>query len=100
MEDLIIVVLPVCPVQAQSTLGFYGFTRGSTKIGFTGLTSGFSSPGHGSRCRRLRSAGTAARVSCVRKSSQAPFSAWCGGHPGTKKPGAGPGFFCCGLRAD
>ncbi|RLO20913.1 hypothetical protein EAG75_24985 [Pseudomonas protegens] len=100
MEDLIIVVLPVCPVQAQSTLGFYGFTRGRVQIGFTGLTSGFSSSGHCSRCRRLRSAGPAARASCVRKTSQAPFTACRRGPAGTKKPGTGPGFFCCGLRAD
>ncbi|MGR4043259.1 hypothetical protein FW796_28160 [Pseudomonas sp. 910_21] len=42
MEDLIIVVLPVCPVQAQSTLGFQRFTRGVAQIGMTGLTSGFA----------------------------------------------------------
>jgi hypothetical protein len=40
IQDLIIVVLPVCPVQAQSTPGFFAFTRGNRKIGMTGLTSG------------------------------------------------------------
>lgn len=40
IQDLIIVVLPVCPVQAQSTLGFFRITRGNRKIGMTGLTSG------------------------------------------------------------
>ncbi|PRB46767.1 hypothetical protein CQ009_19485 [Pseudomonas sp. MYb2] len=40
IQDLIIVVLPVCPVQAQSTLGFFSNTRGKHKIGMTGLTSG------------------------------------------------------------
>jgi hypothetical protein len=40
IQDLIIVVLPVCPVQAQSTLGFFWNTRGKHKIGMTGLTSG------------------------------------------------------------
>ncbi|CAI8941752.1 Hydrolase [Pseudomonas sp. IT-P253] len=39
IQDLIIVVLPVCPVQAQSTLRFFMFTRGKTKNGTTGLTS-------------------------------------------------------------
>lgn len=33
-------VLPVCPVQAQSTLGFFGMTSENRKIGMTGLTSG------------------------------------------------------------
>ncbi|WP_084319531.1 hypothetical protein [Pseudomonas migulae] len=41
IQDLIIVVLPVCPVQAQSTLGFFGNTRGNREIGMTGLTSGW-----------------------------------------------------------
>jgi hypothetical protein len=40
IQDLIIVVLPVCPVQAQSTLGFFRITRGNLKIGMTGLASG------------------------------------------------------------
>ncbi|KAB0511752.1 hypothetical protein F7R05_20155 [Pseudomonas koreensis] len=40
IQDLIIVVLPVCPVQAQSTSGFFWNTRGKHKIGMTGLTSG------------------------------------------------------------
>jgi len=40
IQDLIIVVLPVCPVQAQSTLDFFRITRGRSKIGMTGLTSG------------------------------------------------------------
>jgi hypothetical protein len=40
IQDLIIVVLPVCPVQAQSTLGFFGITSENIKIGMTGLTSG------------------------------------------------------------
>ncbi|NWL22558.1 hypothetical protein [Pseudomonas umsongensis] len=39
IQDLIIVVLPVCPVQAQSTLGFFKITSGNRKIGMTGLTS-------------------------------------------------------------
>ena len=39
IQDLIIVVLPVCPVQAQSTLVFFEMTRGNGKIGMTGLTS-------------------------------------------------------------
>ncbi|WP_447959870.1 MULTISPECIES: hypothetical protein [Pseudomonas] len=38
IQDLIIVVLPVCPVQAQSTLGFFRITSGNRKIGMTGLT--------------------------------------------------------------
>ncbi|MDR8368185.1 MULTISPECIES: hypothetical protein [Pseudomonas] len=38
IQDLIIVVLPVCPVQAQSTLGFFRITSGNNKIGMTGLT--------------------------------------------------------------
>jgi hypothetical protein len=42
IQDLIIVVLPVCPVQAQSTLGFFVNTSGNSKIGMTGLTSGHS----------------------------------------------------------
>ncbi|MNZ95727.1 hypothetical protein D3C78_1148920 [compost metagenome] len=40
IQDLIIVVLPVCPVQAQSTLDFFSITSGKHKIGMTGLTSG------------------------------------------------------------
>jgi len=40
IQDLIIVVLPVCPVQAQSTLGFFTITSENLKIGMTGLTSG------------------------------------------------------------
>jgi hypothetical protein len=39
IQDLIIVVLPVCPVQAQSTLGFFPITSANPKIGMTGLTS-------------------------------------------------------------
>ena len=39
IQDLIIVVLPVCPVQAQSTLGFFRNTSENLKIGMTGLTS-------------------------------------------------------------
>ncbi|RON86957.1 hypothetical protein BK670_00365 [Pseudomonas fluorescens] len=42
IQDLIIVVLPVCPVQAQSTLGFFGMTSENREIGMTGLTSGQS----------------------------------------------------------
>jgi hypothetical protein len=38
IQDLIIVVLPVCPVQAQSTLGFLEITSKNIKIGMTGLT--------------------------------------------------------------
>jgi len=38
IRDLIIVVLPVCPVQAQSTLDFFRFSSGNRKIGMTGLT--------------------------------------------------------------
>jgi len=34
------VVLPVCPVQGQSTLGFSVDTSKNIKIGMTGLTSG------------------------------------------------------------
>ncbi|WP_081501318.1 hypothetical protein, partial [Pseudomonas sp. GM50] len=45
IQDLIIVVLPVCPVQAQSTLGFFRITSGNRKIGMTGLTSGQSGVG-------------------------------------------------------
>ncbi|WP_185753252.1 hypothetical protein [Pseudomonas fluorescens] len=40
IQDLIIVVLPVCPVQAQFTLGFFGMTSENNEIGMTGLTSG------------------------------------------------------------
>jgi len=40
IQDLIIVVLPVCPVQAQSTLGFFRMTSKNHEIGMTGLTSG------------------------------------------------------------
>nr|WP_314526950.1 hypothetical protein [uncultured Pseudomonas sp.] len=40
IQDLIIVVLPVCPVQAQSTLGFFRNTSGFSRIGMTGLTGG------------------------------------------------------------
>ncbi|TKJ69655.1 hypothetical protein PspCFBP13508_21335 [Pseudomonas sp. CFBP13508] len=40
IQDLIIVVLPVCPVQAQSRLGFFLITSGNHEIGMTGLTGG------------------------------------------------------------
>ena len=40
IQDLIIVVLPVCPVQAQSTLDFFTITSENLRIGMTGLTSG------------------------------------------------------------
>ncbi|WP_223415817.1 MULTISPECIES: hypothetical protein [unclassified Pseudomonas] len=40
IQDLIIVVLPVCPVQAQSTPDFFTMTSENLKIGMTGLTSG------------------------------------------------------------
>ncbi|CAI8984899.1 hypothetical protein EMIT0324P_50118 [Pseudomonas chlororaphis] len=40
IRDLIIVVLPVCPVQAQSMPDFPANTRVNPKIGMTGLTSG------------------------------------------------------------
>ncbi|UCP13113.1 hypothetical protein K5R88_16700 [Pseudomonas sp. MM213] len=39
IQDLIIVVLPVCPVQAQSTPDFFTITSENLKIGMTGLTS-------------------------------------------------------------
>ncbi|WP_242487866.1 hypothetical protein [Pseudomonas sp. TH31] len=52
IQDLIIVVLPVCPVQAQSTLGFFQMTSENIKIGMTGLTGG---AGPCRSCRRLRS---------------------------------------------
>jgi hypothetical protein len=42
IQDLIIVVLPVCPVQAQSTLGVFEMTSENDQIGMTGLTSGYS----------------------------------------------------------
>ncbi|MDI2592092.1 hypothetical protein NYP20_25330 [Pseudomonas sp. N3-W] len=42
IQDLIIVVLPVCPVQAQSTLGVFEMTSENDEIGMTGLTSGYS----------------------------------------------------------
>src|SRR5690349_11591827 len=35
IQDLIIVVLPVCPVQAQSRRCFVGFARGNCTIGMT-----------------------------------------------------------------
>ncbi|HCN45502.1 MAG TPA: hypothetical protein DIT18_07440 [Pseudomonas sp.] len=38
-SDLIIVVLPVCPVPGHYTPGFSARTRGQPIIGFTGLTS-------------------------------------------------------------
>jgi hypothetical protein len=44
-QDLIIVVLPVCPVQAQSRRYFGVFARDKCRIGFTGLTSGVKSAG-------------------------------------------------------
>ncbi|MHC8323885.1 hypothetical protein ACYZT4_24870 [Pseudomonas sp. GB2N2] len=40
IQDLIIVVLPVCPVQAQSRRGFDGDASENSGIGLTGLTSG------------------------------------------------------------
>lgn len=42
IQDLIIVVLPVCPVQAQSRLGIFWNTRGNHEIGMTGQTSGLT----------------------------------------------------------
>jgi hypothetical protein len=53
MQDLIIVVLPVCPVQAQSRLGFFLITRGKHEIGMTGLTSGQSRVGAAEGCDLL-----------------------------------------------
>jgi hypothetical protein len=52
IQDLIIVVLPVCPVQAQSTLGFFRITSGYRKIGMTGLTSGRSRVGDAVKIKR------------------------------------------------
>jgi len=43
LQDLIIVVLPVCPVQAQSMVCFWMSASKKSKIGMTGLTS--CSPG-------------------------------------------------------
>ena len=43
IQDLIIVVLPVCPVQAQSMVCFWMSASKKSKIGMTGLTS--CSPG-------------------------------------------------------
>ena len=40
IQDLIIVVLPVCPVRVQSTLGFFEMTSENKVIGMAGLTSG------------------------------------------------------------
>ena len=53
IQDLIIVVLPVCPVQAQSTLDFFRITSGSRKIGMTGLTGGQSRVGAAEGCDLL-----------------------------------------------
>ncbi|MNO01429.1 hypothetical protein D3C81_2215650 [compost metagenome] len=39
LQDLIIVVLPVCPVQAQSRRGLRVIARENVEIGMTGLTS-------------------------------------------------------------
>ncbi|WP_150744309.1 hypothetical protein [Pseudomonas fluorescens] len=44
IQDLIIVVLPVCPVQAQFMLVFFGITSGKRKIGMTGLTGAADPP--------------------------------------------------------
>ncbi|QAX87013.1 hypothetical protein C2E19_25600 [Pseudomonas sp. DTU12.3] len=55
IQDLIIVVLPVCPVQAQSTLGFFWNTRGKHKIGMTGQTSGAALSDCGKDVRKYRS---------------------------------------------
>ena len=40
IQDLIIVVLPVCPVQAQCRRCFWVFASKNQEIGITGLTSG------------------------------------------------------------
>jgi hypothetical protein len=53
IQDLIIVVLPVCPVQAQSTLGFFGMTSENMKISMTGLTGGHSRVGAAEGCDLL-----------------------------------------------
>ncbi|PYY72270.1 hypothetical protein CRX42_01845 [Pseudomonas jessenii] len=39
LQDLIIVVLPVCPVQVESRRYFWLFASGNCIIGMTGLTS-------------------------------------------------------------
>jgi hypothetical protein len=39
IQDLIIVVLPVCPVQAQSRRCFWVIASKKLRIGMTGLTS-------------------------------------------------------------
>jgi hypothetical protein len=44
IQDLIIVVLPVCPVQAQSRFGFVDIARKISIFGFTGLTSWARAP--------------------------------------------------------
>ena len=44
IQDLIIVVLPVCPVQVQSRRCFVGFASENCTIGMTGLTSCVGSP--------------------------------------------------------
>ncbi|MBB3242703.1 hypothetical protein FHW68_004253 [Pseudomonas sp. Tn43] len=44
IQDLIIVVLPVCPVQAQSRRCFWVIASGNCQIGMTGLTSWAEGP--------------------------------------------------------
>ncbi|MVW84727.1 hypothetical protein EI969_01970 [Pseudomonas sp. PB101] len=39
LQDLIIVVLPVCPVQVESRRYFWRIASGNCIIGMTGLTS-------------------------------------------------------------
>jgi hypothetical protein len=45
IQDLIIVVLPVCPVQAQSRRCFWWIASENYAIGMTGLTSWAQCPG-------------------------------------------------------
>jgi hypothetical protein len=61
IQDLIIVVLPVCPVQAQSTLGFFRITSGYRKIGMTGLTSGQSRVGDADQDQKIAAFGSSCK---------------------------------------
>ncbi|MGE7965433.1 hypothetical protein ACQKPC_24155 [Pseudomonas sp. NPDC089918] len=58
IKDLIIVVLPVCPVQAQSTLDFFRITSGNRKIGMTGLTSGRGRAGDADQGQKIAAFGS------------------------------------------
>ncbi|QHF41285.1 hypothetical protein PspS34_24590 [Pseudomonas sp. S34] len=56
IQDLIIVVLPVCPVQAQSMVCFWPSASKKSKIGMTGLTSCSPGPDLERFCEQKKSA--------------------------------------------